>query len=86
MAINGDREGTKEHKMTESTKKTSEPVGEIFEGVIEETDDSTGDCLVVLPDGLVERLGWNENSELDVSVDEHGRIVITEGRQDGVNV
>lgn len=66
--------------MADSTKKTNIPVEESFEGVIEETDDGTGDCIVVLPGGLVDRFGWNEDSELEISVEEHGRIVIAEER------
>lgn len=44
--------------------------------VITQEDPETGDILVPFPPPLLKELGWKEGDEVDIQLNEQGKIVI----------
>jgi formylmethanofuran dehydrogenase subunit D len=47
-----------------------------YSTVVEDAPDGSGDAILSFPDEMIEELGWKEGQKLDISVDEHGRIIL----------
>jgi len=39
-------------------------------------EDENGDCIINLPDELIERMGWKEGDILDCNVNDDGTILL----------
>jgi hypothetical protein len=46
--------------------------------VIAQEDPETGDLLVPIPEKILEQLGWNENTILEIEILGHGVISVVE--------
>jgi bifunctional DNA-binding transcriptional regulator/antitoxin component of YhaV-PrlF toxin-antitoxin module len=47
-----------------------------YSTIIEDAPDGSGDGILTFPDEMIEELGWKEGQNLDLYVDEHGRIIL----------
>jgi formylmethanofuran dehydrogenase subunit D len=47
-----------------------------YSTIVEDAPDGSGDAILSFPDEMIEELGWKEGQKLDISVDEHGRIIL----------
>lgn len=47
-----------------------------YEVITQEADDGTGDLIIPLPAPLLKTLGWSEETELAIGVNEHGTIFL----------
>ena len=50
----------------------------VYEGQFLEANDGTGDLILQFPDELVAEMNWKEGTELELSAEKNGVIVITE--------
>ena len=50
----------------------------VYEGQFLEANDGTGDLILQFPDELVAEMNWKEGTELELSTEKNGVIVITE--------
>ena len=46
-----------------------------FEVIMQE-DPETGDLLLPIPPALLEKMGWKEGQDIEITVDELGRYVL----------
>lgn len=44
--------------------------------VITQEDPETGDLIVPIPEPILKRMGWKEGDDVDISIDELGRIFL----------
>lgn len=44
--------------------------------VITQYDEASDDLLIPLPPPLLEKMGWTENDQIEITVDEFGRYVL----------
>jgi AbrB family looped-hinge helix DNA binding protein len=44
--------------------------------VITQEDPETGDIILPIPEPILKQMGWKEGDELDISVDENGKLFI----------
>ena len=49
---------------------------EKFTSVLEEAPDGSGDLIMPIPPEILNELGWNEKTILDISVQEDGTIIL----------
>lgn len=47
-----------------------------YEVITQEADDGTGDLIIPLPAPLLKTLGWSEETELAIGVNENGTIFL----------
>ena len=47
-----------------------------YEVITKEADDGTGDLIIPLPAPLLKTLGWSEETELAIGVNENGTIFL----------
>lgn len=45
-------------------------------GYITDSEDGSGDGILTFPEGLCEKMGWNEGDTLDFSFDEESQSII----------
>ena len=50
----------------------------VYEGQFLEANDGSGDLILQFPDELVAEMNWKEGTELELSAEKNGVIVITE--------
>ena len=50
----------------------------VYEGQFLEANDGTGDLILQFPAELVAEMNWKEGTELELSAEKNGVIVITE--------
>jgi len=43
--------------------------------VMSHTDQETGDLIIPIPPPLLKKLGWNENDNIEIEVDDKGRYI-----------
>jgi len=44
--------------------------------VITQEDPETGDIILPIPEPILKQMGWKEGDEVDISVDENGKLFI----------
>jgi hypothetical protein len=44
--------------------------------VITQEDQETGDLIIPIPEPILKRMGWKEGDEINIGVDELGRIFL----------
>lgn len=44
--------------------------------VITQEDPETGDLIIPIPEPILKRMGWKEGDEINIGVDELGRIFL----------
>lgn len=44
--------------------------------VITQEDPETGDIIIPIPEPILKRMGWEEGSEVEVQIDELGRLFL----------
>ena len=54
----------------------SKPIENAIYEVITQEDPESGDLLLPLPPELLEQLGWKEGDNIQVDLDDLGRIVV----------
>ena len=47
-----------------------------YEVITQESQDGSGDLIIPIPGPLLKSLGWEEDTELAIGVDEHGSIFL----------
>ena len=47
-----------------------------YEVITQEADDGSGDVIITLPAPLIKSLGWSEETELAIGVNENGTIFL----------
>jgi len=57
-------------------------MSKIYTADILEANDGTGDLILQFPDELVAEMNWKEGTELNLSLEKDGVIVITEKSDD----
>lgn len=59
------------------TGNANDTFKQVWESVVEEAPDGSGDALIPVPDELLQELGWTTDTELNVDVyPDAGTIVI----------
>ena len=53
-------------------------MSKVYTADILEANDGTGDLILQFPDELVAEMNWKEGTELELSTEKNGVIVITE--------
>ena len=49
--------------------------------VISQEDPDTGDLLMPIPPHLLQKLGWREGDEINITIDEFGRYILSKGNK-----
>ena len=57
-------------------------MSKVYTADILEANDGTGDLILQFPDELVAEMNWKEGTELNLSLEKDGVIVITEKSDD----
>ena len=57
-------------------------MSKVYTADILEANDGTGDLILQFPDELVAEMNWKEGTELNLSLEKDGVIVITEKNDD----
>ena len=57
-------------------------MSKVYTADILEANDGTGDLILQFPDELVAEMNWKEGTELNLSLEKDGVIVITEKTDD----
>ena len=47
-----------------------------YEVITQESNDGSGDLIIPIPAPMLKSLGWTEETELAIGVDEHGKIFL----------
>jgi hypothetical protein len=45
---------------------------------IEDANDGSGDGILTFPPELIEKTGWKEGTILNLKIDEHGNLIVSE--------
>ena len=57
-------------------------MSKVYTADILEANDGTGDLILQFPDELLKEMNWKEGTELNLSLEKDGVIVITEKSDD----